>query len=128
MTQVLIVDDDDDLRAVLRSALEDANYDVLDVAGGAEALALLSRLTAGIVVVVDYFMPGIDGAQLLADAASLPGPGHAFMLITASPQRISGELASRLAAQAIPVVPKPFDMTVLLDAVAQCADRLTRAP
>ena len=128
MPQVLIVDDDEDIRAVLRIALEDAGYSVRDAADGDAAMNVLRQADTAMIVLVDYVMPRVDGVELLDATASLPpdAPGHAYILITASPQRIGPELAAQLATRGVSVVPKPFDMSTILDAVAQASAQLVR--
>ena len=130
MPQVLVVDDDEDIRAVLRIALEDAGYTVGEAANGTVALDHLRQADTAMVVLVDYVMPRVDGAGLLdaAGASSSNAPQHAYILITASPQRISPELSARLAARGVAVVPKPFDMGAILDIVARASAQLLQVP
>ncbi len=61
---VLLVDDDDDLREALAAALVLADLPTVNVADGAQALAVLDRYPIN-VVVSDVRMPGLDGRQLL---------------------------------------------------------------
>lgn len=60
---VLIVDDDEEIRMLAAYAVEQMGYTVAAVAGGKEALVLLEHLTAS-VVITDALMPGMDGRQL----------------------------------------------------------------
>ncbi|WP_172256160.1 response regulator transcription factor [Saccharibacillus deserti] len=59
---VLLVDDERDIVAFMRDALEDEGYKVLCAYGGEEALALLPHKPD--VVVLDVMMPGMDGYEL----------------------------------------------------------------
>src|SRR5207253_3584477 len=56
---VLIVDDEPQVRATVREALEYEGYDVSEASTGAEALALLSTRRAD-AVVFDLWMPVMD--------------------------------------------------------------------
>ena len=58
--QILVVDDDEDIRGLLRALLERAGYDVTDAADGR---AGLRELYAGSpdLVILDVAMPGLDG-------------------------------------------------------------------
>jgi CheY-like chemotaxis protein len=58
--KVLIVDDDDDFRALMRSQLTHAGYVVLD-ARDAESAMQIARASHPDVITVDLLMPGIDG-------------------------------------------------------------------
>jgi CheY-like chemotaxis protein len=65
---VLIIDDHDDIRAILREVLEEEGYHVLVAANGEEGLAVLRRASRPCVVLLDLMMPVMDGWQFL-DAA-----------------------------------------------------------
>ena len=59
--QVLVVDDTDHVRKMLRSMLELDGFDVVgEAANGAEAIELCDAVDPD-VVVLDYKMPGLDG-------------------------------------------------------------------
>jgi CheY-like chemotaxis protein len=64
---VLIVDDDDDFRAIARRTLEQAGTNVVEARNGDEALAYLLNPTAiePRCVVLDLEMPGVSGWELL---------------------------------------------------------------
>jgi two-component system, NtrC family, response regulator HydG len=80
-TTILVVDDERSNRASLGRILARAGYDVVEAAGGAEALdRLRSRSTA--VLLTDLKMPGMDGVELLR-AAKLVSPDIEVVLMTA---------------------------------------------
>ena len=58
--RVLIVDDDDDFRKVLRAQLSNAGYVVFDARDGASAMHV-ARSSKPHVITVDLMMPGLDG-------------------------------------------------------------------
>jgi CheY-like chemotaxis protein len=68
---VLVVDDDPDIRLVLRMILEGQGYAVIDAADGAEALALL-RDHRPALILLDLMMPGVDGVQFRAQQQQDP--------------------------------------------------------
>jgi two-component system, cell cycle sensor histidine kinase and response regulator CckA len=72
---ILVVEDEEALRALVARALGGAGYRVHAAAGGAEALELLASLTEPVALVVtDLVMPGLSGPELVARlAASRPG-------------------------------------------------------
>jgi CheY-like chemotaxis protein len=68
---VLVVEDEDALRAAIRRLLQDEGYNVLEAQNGAAALQLLSGPGADAVALVltDLRMPVMDGRQLAAALA-----------------------------------------------------------
>jgi PAS domain S-box-containing protein len=58
--RVLVVDDDDDVRTLMRTQLSRAGYVVLDARDAASALQI-ARTSRPDVITVDLVMPGIDG-------------------------------------------------------------------
>ncbi|MFO0758944.1 MAG: response regulator [Byssovorax sp.] len=64
---VLVVDDDYDLRQILRDILEDHGYDVETAENGAAALKILRASPSPPVVLLDLMMPVMDGWQLLEE-------------------------------------------------------------
>ena len=63
MKKILIVDDADNQRRLVRVVLEKGGFHVVEAHDGADALALA---TADIdLIITDYYMPGMDGVQLV---------------------------------------------------------------
>lgn len=83
MPEVLIVDDDDDIRAILAFTLEDAGFDVREAADGNQAVAALEA-RAPDCLVLDVMMPGFDGFSVLrARRQSNLAPEARVILLTA---------------------------------------------
>jgi DNA-binding response OmpR family regulator len=61
---VLIVDDEDTSRALLREILVEGGYDVLEAADGLMALGLLEKRAVSLLI-TDRSMPGLGGLELL---------------------------------------------------------------
>ena len=112
--RVLVVDDDPTLRALLTAALTDEGYAVATAADGAAGLRRL-RAWRPDLVLLDLMMPGLDGwgfraAQLAAaDTAAVP-----VVVLSAGPNLHAGVDALRATA----ILPKPFDLDLLLGVVA----------
>src|SRR6516225_8180968 len=68
MCKILIVDDEPDIREVLRDSLSDAGHQVCEAGNGRVALMSLMRPieTLPCVVIVDLRMPDMDGWDLVA--------------------------------------------------------------
>jgi CheY-like chemotaxis protein len=60
------------MRQMAATALRSAGYDVVDEAADAEEALDLISSSAYDVMVVDYYMPGMDGLQLVSHVRSLP--------------------------------------------------------
>jgi len=61
---ILVVDDEETVRDLVRRTLEEAGYGVVTAAGGKEALDKMSQLDVSLVL-LDIKMPGLDGFQVL---------------------------------------------------------------
>lgn len=125
---ILIVDDDRAIRATLRAVLEDEQYKVLEADNGKTALALLQATYGPVVVLLDLRMPGLDGAGVLEVVAadSRLATHNAYILITANSHSLPTATSRLLEQLDVPVVPKPFDLDILLDTVTQAIVKLCR--
>jgi two-component system NtrC family response regulator len=63
-TRILVVDDDDNLRWVVQTQLEDAGYEVATAGDGPTALAFIQESRPALVL-TDLKMPGMSGLELL---------------------------------------------------------------
>src|SRR5258705_12119044 len=116
MTRVLVIDDDDLLRKALCGALAEAGYEVIDAGNGVAGLRLYSEQGADLVL-VDIFMPEMDGLQVIrALRTKVPRP----KLIAMSGGGQAGredilKIAAALGAER--TLTKPFTAHALLDAL-----------
>jgi CheY-like chemotaxis protein len=127
--EVLVVDDDRDIRETLRFVLEDAGYTVYEAPDGRPALERLRTHPQGMVVILDWNMPGMDGQALLqAVTAELPrATRNAYILLSAytdGKRTLPLALARLLTQVEAQVVGKPFDVDLLLAAVERAAASL----
>lgn len=107
---VLIVEDDRELRELVRRYLQRAGHAVQSTGSGAEAIALMTGGGVGLVV-LDLGLPDIDGREVLA-AARADGRGIPVVVLTARScvdDRIDG-----LRRGADDYVTKPFSPTELV--------------
>jgi two-component system response regulator FlrC len=111
--QILIVEDDRDLREALVTTLELAKFRVREADSGEQALQRLAEAPVDMVV-SDVNMPGISGHQLLEEIQRLY-PGLPTMLITAYGQ--ISDAVSAMQSGAIDYLVKPFEPQVLVEAV-----------
>jgi two-component system response regulator MprA len=107
---VLVVDDDPDVRDSLVRALRYAGYGVTAAADGAEALALLSRSPADLIV-LDVLMPMVDG---LETCRRLRVRGDATPILVLTARGTLEDRVNGLAAGADDYLVKPFALAELL--------------
>ena len=119
---VLVVDDDDALRAVLVRELRKRGFDAVPAAGGVEAAG---RLAGRIdLVLMDVNMPGMSGPDTLA-ALRLAEPDLRCCFMTADHR--SDTRAALLASGAVAVFGKPFPSAAgLCEALRRLAEGVTR--
>jgi DNA-binding response OmpR family regulator len=101
--RILVVDDDEDVRGLVRSLLTRAGYDVREAADGRAALRELYASSVDLVV-LDVTMPELDGWQTLGrirDVSEVP-----VLMLTARDAEL--ERVRGLSAGADDYVAKPF--------------------
>jgi two-component system, cell cycle response regulator CpdR len=108
MAHVLLADDEQATRDLVRRALELDGHSVEAVAGGSEALELLlARPEAFDVLVSDVQMPGIDGIAL-AQQATAACPRLGVLLMSGFVEQL--ERGREIKVRKILVVTKPFTL------------------
>ena len=117
---VLVVEDDEDIRADLTAILRVKGFAVDEAANGKEALARLRDGERPCLMVLDLMMPVMNGWELRAamltdgDLAKVP------VVVVSGKGRIPPDEERTLAPAAVLV--KPFELSELLDVVARfCA-------
>lgn len=63
--KILIVDDEEDIALVVKAVLENAGFKVETVNSGKDAIKLLKKSPDFDLIIIDFFMPGMSGKQLL---------------------------------------------------------------
>lgn len=106
---ILLVDDDELVRASGTSSLRRAGYDVVQAADGEEALALLVAAGPFDLMVTDYAMPGLSGQDLI-DAVRRRKPRMPVLMVT-------GYADNGRESADVPRLQKPFLPAELVDRV-----------
>lgn len=109
--RILVVDDEEANRRLLRKLLEKLGYEVHDVAGGQEALALLGHRAIDLVL-LDLMMPGMTGHEVLRELRRTWATDE-LPVIIATARTEADDLVEAMAAGANDYVTKPFDTRVL---------------
>jgi CheY-like chemotaxis protein len=100
--QVLLVDDDNAVREVTAETLRELGYRVVEAGSGGAALEILERKTDIDLILIDFAMPGMNGAEL-GRQVQTRWPALPMLFVTGFADR--GALAGIAEAQ---VVRKPF--------------------
>ena len=121
---IIVVDDDDELRAIMADVLTEAGYAVREASSGAEAVKSLNSSPSDLII-SDIFMPDMDGIEL---TRTLYQSGVQIRLLA-----ISGHvgdvdyLGAAKALGATQILRKPFKSNELLAAVESCLSEPARA-
>ena len=112
MAQILVIDDDRNLRRIIQANLELAGYSVTAVPNGADALRQLDAEQPDLVV-LDVMMPAMDGYEVARKIRARPASAHVpIIMLTAK-----GEVEDKLAgfdAGVDDYITKPFGPQELL--------------
>jgi diguanylate cyclase (GGDEF)-like protein len=123
-TRVLIADDDEDLRDILRSVLEPAGFEVAEADAGDRALAAV-RTNPPSLVILDYMMPGMTGPQVCEQLRQDLILRHVPIIMLTGKSEVHDKVAG-LNAGADDYLVKPFEPTELLARVQMILRRATR--
>lgn len=121
-TRVLVIDDEDHMRRLIRRQLERAGFEVLQASSAKEGLRIL-RESKPDAVTVDLMMPDVGGLELLEEKNADPGIRDVpALVLTAVGWPEDLERAVQLGARA--VLLKPFSQQEL----ARAVEALVRRP
>jgi two-component system, cell cycle sensor histidine kinase and response regulator CckA len=116
---IVLVDDEDDVRSVMRSVLRQKGYTVLDAASGADAIRSLADHTGPVdMLVTDVLMPGMSGRELYEHLVRRH-PGLKVLYVSGFADEAFGREPGGNA-----FLSKPFSLDTLAQKVS---DGLTRA-
>jgi len=118
--QVLIAEDETQLRELLAQALEDRNLRVVQAADGVEALDVLEKRSSIQLLLSDIRMPRMDGYDLV-EKALVVSPELKILMMTAYAEDHPPTAALR--AREIRTLQKPFDAERLCDLVHEMLAR-----
>ena len=123
---LLVVDDSEMNRDMLRRRLERKGYRVITAENGEQALELLAREAIDLVL-LDVMMPGLSGLDVLRILRNTPA-GKTLPVIMATAKSDSTDIVEALDAGANDYVIKPLDVPVVIARIeAQLRGRETRA-
>jgi signal transduction histidine kinase/ActR/RegA family two-component response regulator len=115
-SHILVVEDDPDVRRVIVECLSLIGYKVTEAGNGTEALTQLATVKPDLLV-VDYAMPDMTGAEVIAEARKLVGDVPVILATGYADMAAVERLAGRPR-----ILRKPFDIAQLGDAVGTALD------
>jgi two-component system, NtrC family, response regulator AtoC len=121
---ILVVDDEPSMLRYLRTLLEVDSFNVTTAGSGEEALQQMQQGLSPDLVLLDSFMPGIDGIELLRQLRTLTPEIKVVMLSCVNDNRRVVQ-AMRLGARDF--ISKPFRKQDLDDAIAGCLNLAKRS-
>jgi len=114
MATILIIDDEELIRLLLRSALEAAGYEVTEAANGRQGLEQFRRRLTDLVI-KDIVMPELNGLDMLLELTREFLHAKVIAISGAGEEKNVLDVAKLLGARQ--TFPKPFSLPHLLGAV-----------
>jgi CheY-like chemotaxis protein len=116
MQRVLIIDDDEQLRALLHEILDRAGFEVLEAVNGVEGLNLYRACPVDLVI-TDLLMPEMEGVETIVQLRR-EFPDACIIAMSGGGRNLGSEylpIAAQLGARA--TIAKPFSRQDVLHAV-----------
>jgi DNA-binding response OmpR family regulator len=108
---ILVVDDEEDVRELVREILRTAGFDSLPARDGDQAITVLESNPDVDLVITDVMMPGTDGPTLARRVAA-DHPGLPVIFMTGYPPETLKALGMLPPGE--PPIPKPFPIQDLV--------------
>ncbi len=116
MQKILVADDEEDIRLIIKFALEDKGYKVITVSDGAEAVAAADKGNIDLII-LDAAMPKMDGYEackkLKKDAKTKNIPVIFLTAIDLHKDKLKSQRVG-----AVMFIAKPFEIEGLLEDIA----------
>ena len=117
MKTILLADDEANLRLLVRTTLEDPDYQILESGNGKAALELARREKPDLIL-LDWMMPGMTGIEVLKALKEDPATKSIpVVMLTAKGQKKDQEQATSLGTRFY--LAKPFSPLELLEKVKE---------
>ncbi len=110
--KVLIAEDDAGLRQLLKVNLIRAGHEAVEAVNGLQAWEMLKQESIRLLI-VDWIMPGIDGAELVRRIRAAGWPGYTYIILLTA-KTASDDIVAGLNIGADDYLCKPFNREELL--------------
>ena len=114
--KILVVEDDEDAREAMVALLQMKGYHAVPAGNGREALDYLDQASAPDLIILDLWMPVMDGWQFRSEQVRNPRIAHIPVIVVTA-------LSDRADVDANEVIIKPVDVDRLLTTVDQYCRR-----
>jgi CheY-like chemotaxis protein len=122
--EILIIDDDAELRGAVAEALQDCGFQVATAGNGREGLDFLRRASAPRLILLDLIMPVMNGWQFCSEKQADPALAHIPVIALSAAAKM--DPASPYYIDVHDVLPKPVDLEQLLSVVRRSLPALPR--
>lgn len=116
MATILVIDDEDSIRHLLKEVLEKAGHKVLEASDGRQGLELYQKNKVDLVL-MDILMPGTDGLEATLQLTREYVDAKVIAMTGAQGDRNFLDVAKLFGARR--VFEKPFDLAKLVEAVQE---------
>ena len=113
--RILVVEDTEDNRRIIRDLLTSAGYELIEAVTGEEGLSA-AEANGPDLILMDIQLPGIDGYETTRRIKGNPGLRH-IPVIAVTSYALSGDDVKAFAAGCDAYVTKPFDPAELLEKI-----------
>ena len=121
--RILVIEDEPGARDALESLLAEDGYTVCTADSGRRGLERLRDFNPD-TIVCDFYLPDIDGLQVLRTVRAGGSPSVTFIVLTAGGAGEEAEKALRREADVF--LQKPFDLSAFRRALQQSSPRRPR--
>ena len=117
MTRILMIEDTEDNRQIVRDLMESVGYDLIEADDGAEGVAMAAQHKPDLIL-MDIQLPFMDGYEASRRIKAQPELSH-IPIIAVTSYALSGDEAKTRAAGCDGYVAKPFSPRELLAKINQ---------
>ena len=116
MKRILIADDEQDIRSLLKTVLSAPEREFLEARDGPETLRLATESSPALII-LDWMMPGIDGSEVVIRLRRVPDLSS-VPIIMISARTVAEDAYLRSILNLHAYIPKPLDLAELRTSVA----------
>jgi len=119
MVKILLVDDEEQIRKIIRLLLKDEKYEIIDAASGTDALKTIKEIEPDLIL-LDIMMPGMSGIEVLKEVKE-KHPKIDVIMVTAYGNLERAVESLRLGAYDF--IQKPIDRKKFIASIHRCLEK-----